>query len=58
MIAMNMAEETCQRGCSTQNSPKIINLSKVSKEEYSYSFSSAANFVFLEILYVEVSQGY
>lgn len=33
MIAMNMTEETCQRGCSTQNGPEIINLSKVSKVE-------------------------
>lgn len=50
MIAMNMTEETCQRGCSSRNGPEIINLSKVSKVELSYSLPSAANFVFPEIL--------
>lgn len=47
---MNMAEETRQRGCSTQNGTEIINLNKVSKVEYSYFPPYAANFVFPEIL--------
>ncbi len=51
MIAMDMTEETCQRGCSTRNGPEIINLSKVSKVELSYSLQFAANFVFPEILW-------
>lgn len=50
MIAMNMAEKTCQWGGSTRNGPEIIDLSKVSKVEYSHSLPSAANFVFPGIL--------
>lgn len=50
MIAMNMAKETCQWGGSTRNGPEIIDLSEVSKVEYSNFLPSAANFVFPEIL--------
>lgn len=50
MIAMNMTKETCQWGCSPQNSTEIINLIKVRKLESSYSLPSAANFLFPEIL--------